>query len=588
MSFFIVFPILRPYELLYNRMAMNEALLKAIMYLLVGIAVLLCGMRFMSGGLKKIAGRGLRRFFKRTQNSPFIGMGIGVAVTVVIQSSDATAALVIGFINAGVMTVYQGLTIMLGGYIGTTITGIIASFSSLPISVYLLSLAFIGTVLLFFSNEKVKNIGEILCGLGLIFFGLAVMKDAFANTDIRAFCTTLFSSINYPVLLFIIGAALAALAQSSSAITGIVIAMVGGGALDLNSAIYIALGATLGTVANTLLAAANGSIDGKRTAWIAFSMKLISSVTALIITMLLEQYIVQGLRFMQINGSDEFPLAMYTVIFNLIFMPLMLPLIKPLIALMSKIVKDKSDKAFASAVKFIDDNLLKSPDVALMQAQREIINMFDLSYENYQRGLGKIINYTNETSKQVIAVEGEIDYLNQRITDFLIKLAPLSQSRGERKIGAYFHVINDIERIGDHAFNFHETADELHNNDLSFSPAAVKEILQLDVIIKDMFQVAKTIFVYKDRKSLAYLRDQEEKVHQMKQDFYRNHYERIIKEECTQEMTPYISTLIVELERIADHLTNIGYSITNPTGEVEPQNISRPKTHRKHQSSRSR
>ena len=548
---------------------MNDALLKAIMYLFVGISVLLCGMKFMSGGLKKIAGKGLRSFFKKTQNNPFLGMGIGVGVTVVIQSSDATAALVIGFINAGVMTMFQGLSIMLGGYIGTTITGIIASFSSLPISVYLLSLAFIGTVLMFFSSEKVKNIGEILCGLGLIFFGLAVMKDAFSNPDIRSFCINLFSSIDFPILLFVIGILLAALAQSSSAITGIVIAMVGGGALELGPALYIVLGATVGTVTNTLLAALNGNVEGKRTAAIAFAMRTLCAIVALVITIFISPYLVTFLRMMAINGSDEFPLAMFTVLYNVIFMPLMIPLIKPMTKLSEKLIKDKSNAQYADAIKFIDDNLLKSPDVASMQVRKEIVHMFDLSYENYKRGLAKIISYTTETTKEINHVEGEIDYLNQRITDFLIKLSTIAESKGERKIAAFFHVINDIERIGDHAYNFSVMADTLHNEDLAFTSAAKDEIAEMDRVIRKMFATAREAFGQKQRLPLQSLRDNEEIVHQLKQSFYAHHYERVVKGECSEKMTPHLSSLIVELERVADHLTNIGYSVINPTGDLE-------------------
>ena len=550
---------------------MNDALLKAIMYLLVGVVVLLVGMRFMSGGLKKIAGKGLRRFFKKTANSPFIGMGLGILITILIQSSDATAALVIGFINAGVMTMFQGLSIMLGGYIGTTITGIIASFSSLPISVYLLSLAFVGMVMMFISNEKVKNIGEILCGLGLIFFGLAVMKDAFGNTDIRAFCVNMFSTINFPILLFVIGVILAALAQSSSAVTGIVIAMVGGGALELGPALFIALGATLGTVTNTLLASLNGTVDGKRTAFIAFVLRALTSIVAMVITWILQTHIVNFLRLMQINGSDEFPLAMYTVIYNVIFMPLLIPLLKPMIKLSEKVIKDKSQDAYSGAVKYIDDNLLKSPDVALMQTRKEILHMFDLSFKNYKLGLAKIVSYTPDTSKEIINTEGEVDYLNQRITDFLIKLAPNVQREGEIKIGTFFHVINDIERIGDHGFNFHTTAEELNTEDLSFSDAAKDELVDLDKTIRQMFLLARSTFQSKNPSSLMQLREMEESVHKMKQSFYEHHYERVLKDECSQQMTPYLSTLIVELERVADHLTNIGYSIISPTGdEKEP------------------
>lgn len=559
-----------------------DDLATAIMYLLVGIAVLLVGMRFMSGGLKKIAGRGLRRFFKKTQNNPFLGMGMGVVISTVIHS-DATSALVIGFINAGVMTIAQGLAIMLGGYIGTTITGILASFSSLPISLYLLAFAFIGIMMTFFNNEKVKAVGEILCGLGFLFFGLAVMKDAFSNQDINAACTAMFGAISFPLLLFLIGVLVTALAQSSSAVTGIVIAMVGGGAVPLASAFYLALGATLGTVATTLLSSLNSNIDGKRTAVTAFVLRTISSLVAVFIVWIFEAPISSFFHMMAINGSDEFPLAIFLVMYNVIFMPLLLPLIKPTVKLVSRIIRDKSDAKFVDTIKFIDDKLVKSPDIALMQAQKEIVNMFDLSYVNYKAGLGQIIEYNPELSKEIIAREDQIDYLNRAITDFLIKVAPGAQVKGERKIGAYFHVINDIERIGDHGFNFNETALTMRNEDLSFSPAAIKEIEEMDKVILGMFDLAKEIFMDKDWDALVSLREQEETVSRLKSDFYRHHYERVIKDECSQQMTPYISTLIVELERISDHLTNIGYSILNPTGdsdeEVMPKKKKRRRSH---------
>lgn len=544
----------------------------AIMYLLVGVAVLLVGMRFMSGGLKKIAGRGFRRFFRKTQNNPFLGMGMGFVISTVIHS-DATSALVIGFINAGVMTIAQGLAIILGGYIGTTVTGIIASFSSLPISLYLLAFAFIGIMMTFINREKIKSIGEILCGLGLLFFGLAVMKDAFSAQDIQAFCMNLFGAINFPLLLFIIGVAVTALAQSSTAVTGIVIAMVGSGAMGLSSAFYIALGATLGTVATTLLSSLSGNIDGKRTAVTAFVLRTLSSLLALAIIWIFQGPLTSFFHMMAINGSDEFPLAMFLVLYNVIFMPLLIPLIKPVTNLVCRLIRDKSDAKYAHVIKYIDDKLLNSPEIALMQVQKEIVNMFDLSLQNYVAGLKQVTDYNPELSKEITSREGEIDYLNARITDFLIKVAPLAQSRGEQKVGAYFHVINDIERIGDHGYNFNETGLTMQNEDLRFSPAAVLEINEMDAVLLDMFEVARECFLDKRRDSLKKLRAAEEKVHKLKSDFYRHHYERVIKEECSQQMTPYISTLIVELERIADHLTNIGYSIINPTGTVDETDL---------------
>ena len=401
---------------------MNE-LIKSIIYLLVGVTVLLVGMRMMSNGMKKTISIKVKNFFKRTENKPIANMGIGAVATMAIQSSDASNAMVVGFINVGAMTLYQGLAIMLGAYIGTTITGIIASFSSLPISVYFLLFCFIGIVMMFFNNEKVVNIGEIICGLGLLFFGLAVMKDSFKNPDITSACQTLFSSINFGPLLFLISVIITGLIQSSSAVTSIVIAMVGSGALDLSSGLFLALGATLGTVITTVIISLNGSVEGKRASIIMFFLRLLSSSVMVLILTIWRQPIANAMHFFAINGSDEFPIALFTVFYNVVFMPLLIPLLKPAIKLGCKVIKNKKEESMINVVHFIDDKLLSVPSVALSQVKKEIINMFTLSKENYLDCMKKMLLNDNSLDKQIVMKEEQIDYLNQRITDFLIKLS---------------------------------------------------------------------------------------------------------------------------------------------------------------------
>jgi len=551
----------------------------AIILLLVGVSVLLCGMRLLAGGLKKTVGRKLKNFFRKTQDNPFVGMGIGTAVTTVIQASDATAAMVLGFINAGAMTIYQGVSIILGAYVGTTVTGVIASFSSFPFSLYLLLLAFIGTIMMFFKSDKVKNIGEILIGFGLLFFGIAVMKQAFQQADIHKFCVDLFTVIKNPALLFLIGIIAAALVQSSSAITSIVIAMVGGGALSLAAGLPIVIGATIGSATNTLLASIGASVDSKRTAWICFIMRCVCALLMLIVLLFAGDYIAQGfsaafgIKTTNPDGtvvvSYELALALFLVAYNLVFMPLMIPFIKPSIKLFSKIIKDKDSDKLASNVHYIDDNLLTSPTIALMQVKKEIISMFQFAADNYKLGFARIFTYSKDHDKEIIETEDVIDYLNGRITDYLIKVANVVGPVDEKKVGSYFHVINDIERIGDHAYNYYEMALEMETKELKFSEDAVNELKEMNDVIDKMFTLSMNIFINKNSKPLNELHDLEEQTDEMKTRFYSNHYERIKQNKCSTDMTPYLSSLITEIERVADHLTNIGYSIVNPTGNEE-------------------
>ncbi|MBR0295052.1 MAG: Na/Pi cotransporter family protein [Bacilli bacterium] len=546
---------------------MND-LIKSIIYLLVGITILLVGMRMMSGGMKKTISVKVRSFFKKTEDKPLTNMGIGAVATMAIQSSDASNAMVVGFINAGAMTLYQGLAIMLGAYIGTTITGIIASFSSLSISVYFLLFSFIGIVMMFFTKEKVVNIGEIVCGLGLLFFGLAVMKDAFKNPDITNSCQALFSSINFGPLLFLFGVVITGLIQSSSAVTSIVIAMVGSGALDLSSGLFLALGATLGTVITTVIISLNGSVEGKRAAIIMFFLRLLSSLVMVLILTIFRQPIANAMHFFAINGSDEFPIALFTVFYNIIFMPLLIPLLKPTIRIGCKLIKNKKEESMTSAVRFIDDKLLSVPSVALSQVKKEIINMFMLSKENYLDSMKKMLLNDDSFDKEIAMKEDQIDYLNQRITDFLIKLSSKVSLSNEREVGGYFHVINDIERIGDHAYNFYEQKNDLDSKELSFSENAKGELGIFNAVLEKMFDETIYVFENNDASKLKKIHELEDETDSLKKELSNKHFARITTNECSQELTSAYLTVLTELERIGDHLTNIAYSIDNPNGDI--------------------
>ncbi len=267
-----------------------------------------------------------------------------------------------------------------------------------------------------------------------------------------AACSTLFSSLNNPFLLYFIGIIVTALVQSSSAVTGIVIIMISGGALPVDSGIYLIIGATLGTVATTLLASIGGDINGKRAAWICFVLRFITSIIVVIVLAILGlNNISIGNLLYGLFGSFEFAAAIFLVIYNLIFMPLLIPFLKPSIKLAERFIKDKKEENAKKVIKYIDIHLLKSPNIAVMQTKKEIIHMFELSKINYINGYDRIVNQNTEKDNEIILLEDQIDYLNKAITDFLIQLSNNVSDRDSKKVGSYFHVINDIERIGDHA-----------------------------------------------------------------------------------------------------------------------------------------
>ena len=544
-----------------------EKLILSIITLLVGAAIFIVGMNMMSSGLKKYTGRGVKRLFKRIQSNRFAGFGIGTAVTALIQSSAATGVMVIGFISAGVMTVFQGVSIILGAYVGTTATGLLASLSSVSISKYFVILAVIGVILMFFKKEIIKNIGELLAGLGILFFGLNTMSGAImGNEDLVNAIKSFFAAVDFPLLLLLIGALITALLQSSSASIGITVAMVSTNALEFHDAIYIVLGATIGTVITLLIATIGSNVNAKRTGVIVLIIRIVSALVALAIYWPLSTYIDKGLLDM-FGGNAALAVAMFHVFYNIIFMVIALQFISPLEKLAVKLIKDKEQEKMRQALKYIDNHLLNTPTIAMMQVKREIINMMSLSHENLKRGFNRILTQDPSEDKELIETEDKIDYINNQITSFLIDLTHTASESDERRIGSYFHVVNDIERIGDHAYNFYESSQKMADNDLAFSDTARKEFQEMFNIIDMMFDLSYVIFHDQSQTNLKKLHDLETQTDALKNKLSTAHYERIQKNTCKMENSPFYTTLVSELERIADHLVNIGYSIVNPTGE---------------------
>lgn len=539
----------------------------AIIFLFLGVTVFIVGMNLMSGGLKKATGKSLKKIFKKTQNSPFACLGIGSGVTALIQSSAATCVLAVGFINAGVMTLYQGVNIMLGSFIGTTVTGILVSLSSFSIGLYLALIAFVGIVMMFFKKEKVKNFGEVLTGFGLVFLGLDLLKSAFTQADINSATQQLFTSVSFPLLLLLIGIVLTALVQSSSAVTGIAIVMVTSGAIPFSSAIYLALGATIGTCITTLIATIGGSINAKRSGFISLVIKVIAALIAIAIIWPLSTPISNF--FSTSFGSSGLGLAMFTLIYSVVFFVASMPLVKPLIKVSERVIKDKDLENKKNLLLYIDDRLLNTPDIAVMEVKNEILHMYNLAMLNFRYGYECLVKGDKSNSGSIADTESNIDYINSKITEYLISLSNKVSKEDSKVVGSYFHVINDIERIGDHAYNFFEHSKALEENDLRFSNVAIKEIDVFFDLIMDMSDLTIDIFKDEQYQKLGKLHELENRSDVLAKELSDNHYKRMTANECNGALSDDFATLISELERVADHLTNIGYSVINPTGDEE-------------------
>ena len=537
-----------------------------ILALLAGSGVFMAGMNMLSSNLEKIAGNKMKSLLGKISNSRVAGVGIGASVTAIIQSSAATTVMAIGFVNAGVMTLMQATAIIMGANIGTTVTGLLVSLSSFDISLYFSVFTFIGIMMMFIKNDKVKIIGGILAGLGLLFVGLDLMSNAFNDPAIKEFFIEIFTSINFPLLLILCGIVFTALLQSSSAATGLVIVMVGNGAIDVSSALFIILGSNIGTCVTAIIASIGTTTNAKRTAFIHLAFNVIGTIIFTIFIWIFTPYIVSFLDAIFPNNG-EMQIALFHIIFNVTTTLLLLPFIKWLVRLAELVIREKKkESAPAFTLKYVDDRLLTTPPIALMQVKKEVEYMASLANEKLERSFDVIFLKDKTKIDKVYEVEEHINFMNNALTKYLIKLSSLVNSDEEKIIGSYFHVLNDIERIGDHAENFLEVGIKLIENNLSFSKEGEEEVKTMYSKVLAMYDLAIEGFDDVKKNHLKELDKYEQQLDDMKDDLSSSHFDRLADGKCSIEMGDMFYSIISGLERVGDHLVNVGYSIFNPTG----------------------
>ena len=547
-------------------------LFQSLIWLLAGVGVFIVGMNFLSEALEKSAGSGMKKLLERISNNRFSGVGIGAGVTAIIQSSSATSVMVIGLVNAGVMTLMQATPIIMGANIGTTITGLLVALKNDYFNMLMYLLAFAGVMMGFFKKEKIRLAGLLCSGLGLIFVGLNIMSspEAFGSQVVKDLFTNIFQKIDFPLLLIFVGIIFTALIQSSSAATGVVITMVGAGVLPLELALFIILGANIGTCVTALLASVGANANSKRVALIHFTFNAIGTFFFTALIWIFKEPAVNLLVSM-FPGDDAMSLQMrvsiFHVIFNVTTTLLLLPFVKQLVNYSCVVIKDKKETEEKMSFKYVDERLLSTPHIALVQVKKEIEYMFDLVEENTSLSFVAMNEGSAEHNDTIRNNEKIINFTNNSLTKFLIELSTTNMDKSnERVIGSYFHVLNDLERIGDHAENLHEIGLEMMERKITFSDKAKTEIAEMSGNIMKMFTVSKDAFETLNKNNLPALATLEENVDEQKKELIASHFARLAEGNCHVDVSPYFSSVVVGLERMGDHLVNVGYSIKNPTG----------------------
>ena len=533
---------------------------ECIISLLSGTGVFIAAMNMMSSNLQKVAGAGMRRLLGKITNNRFAGVGIGAIVTMIIQSSAATTVMAIGFVNAETMNLHQATAIIMGANIGTTITGILASLQSLNLSIYFSFLAFIGVVLMFFKKDIVKNLGGIICGLGMIFIGLDLMSSACKDDSIKSVLKTGLEKMSFPLALLLLGVVFTALMQSSSAMTGLIIVMVQGGSMEMGSALFIILGANIGTCVTALISTIGTSINARRTGIIHLLFNCFGTLLFTIFIWILKNQVIKFLGL--ITSQPAMQIAWFHVFFNVITTLILLPMINLLVIVACKIIKEKKEKngenkAPIKAFKFINKRFLRAPDIAVEQIKKEIKNMASLAKKNLVRSISELLYQNNEFIEEISAREDLIDFLNIETTKFLVKITPSINEKTAEDVTKYFHLLNDIERIGDHAKKMLDESKEMKNKGIKFSQEAIDEFNKTFDIIEKLFDLSIKAFDNNTQKGIEDYTNLLEQFKNYEREYIQNHFERLRQGKCSMELGSFFTSTFAHFNSITSHLENI-------------------------------
>ena len=554
----------------------TTAALTAILTLLAGIGIFLIACQIMSSNLESASSERLKHLFTKASRSKLLGVGIGTIGTAAIQSSGATTVMTIGFVNAGIISLTQAATIIYGANIGTTITAQIVAlgmFGGNGVSTSIIFSAFAGIgafISLFANKEGYKTLGGILTGFGMLFVGLSLMSGSMEEFAALPSVKTFLAGISNPVLLVLIGTIFTAIIQSSSVMTSIALAMLVSGLISLDQGIYITMGSNIGSCVVAIIAGMTSSKNAKRTALIHLIFNCSGVIFFLALNLLAGALSGGSLSFGHLfnswfPGAPQTQLAMFHTFFNVVTVMCILPLTNLLVNMVVKMVPDKPEALDPDAPRlhYVDDNMLKTPPVAVQQTKKEVLRMASLAIENFNRSVNAICTLDLVEQERFEKVEKELNFLNRDLVDFVVKLSE-HKSMSEHDhvyLATTYRTIRDLERIGDYAENIIESAELLKSEGNSFSEAAVEEVRRLQAMIGELYNY--TIMAYEDEEfeALGMANAVEEKVDDFTKMMEDNHIRRLTEGSCTVKAGSQYLALSSNSERIADHLINVAKSI---------------------------
>ncbi len=546
-------------------------IVESVLLMLAGTGVFLIGINMMGSNLESLAGSKMRTLFDKISSNRFTGLLTGAGVTAVIQSSGATTVMVVGFVNAGLMTLTQAAPIIMGANIGTTITAQIVALESLKITAWFAVLAAVGAFMQMLSKkDTIKKLGALLAGLGMVFVGMDVMKNSMSLIAEIDAVTNVFKNTTNPAILILLALALTALVQSSSATSGILIALAGSFGIPLKSIMYATLGINIGSCVTSVIASIGTNANAKR----ATAIHLLFNTIGMIVFLPIIIWSPIDVWFEIMFANVETQSAMFHTFFNILMTLVLIPFVKPLVWVATKVVPEKKAKDdveenyMPERFKFIDKRILSTPAIAINQTKHEIILMSEIAYKNFKLSLNCVKNGKLEKQEKFANREKHLNFLNREISKFLVELSAKEISfKDELMLASFYHVVSDLERVGDYSENIMEYADELQKLKTTFSDVALAQLDEMTEAIHKVFENSIKAFEYQDMELLEVVYKYEDMVDEFKMQLDRDHIKRLNSNQCSASTGAVYLSLVSNLERISDHMQNIAKSISDYTAK---------------------
>ncbi len=542
----------------------------AVFTMMGGLGLFLYGMKLMGDSIENAAGAKLRSILETLTTNKFMGMLVGIFFTAAIQSSSACTVMVVSFVNSGLMDLYQAAGVIFGANIGTTVTSQLVSFNlSKYAPLFLLpSVLFV----MFSKRSMVRKCASIVVGFGILFLGLSSMSSAMSGMADSPHLMSILGSLKSPIAAIAVGTVITGVIQSSSVTVSIMLLMCREGLLDINICLYIILGCNIGACVPALLTGLAGKKNALRAALIHLFFNIIGTVIMTVILIFAEDAVVEMLSAIS-SGDKGRMIANAHTIFKVFQVVILLP-VSSLIVKLTYLVTPGEEHGVGYREQFtlmyIGEKVVFSPATAVIDATRELERMGTLASENINRAMNALITLDEDDIREVYEVEKNINYLNHSIVNYLVKVGQMNLPVDDsRQIGALFHVVNDIERIGDHAENVADAAKQRIESGIEFSLEARNEMGRLLEMVNTIIRYAMEVFAGDQDMEfkLKQVEELEDRIDVEERNIQDRHVERLAKNECTPEAGMLFSDIISGLERVADHATNIAFAIRDSENE---------------------